>query len=168
MKKIILITAGLMALGFVAAQAGTFAAIDPAHPQTSVGVFNDFKGHYDGGAVVVLISQKSQTQDLLAYIINGWAPLTLGGTTGRGLGGPSVALGTGFNVIPAARTLALVAWESLAGKGDISLHMTTPAAASAETPSAELFIGPQYSWVFDSLKKSHACPTLYIGASIKF
>jgi hypothetical protein len=163
MKKIIL---AVMVLGIGGqVKAGYFQPINIAHPLTSIGFVNDFHGGMAPGAVVTIINHAPVATDLLGAVIEGWSPLTLGGTSGQGLGGPSVSLGTGFNVVPAALATGVVVLDSLIG--------VSPAAALA-TPldpghsTVTLFVGPQVSWVWHSLQHSVVEITLFIGPKIQF
>lgn len=156
----------LVCLAFApAARAGRFALFDPAAPQTSAGTFisMDGTGSAAGLAVAAVTYRAKASNNVLAAFVNGWVPLTLGGTIGAGLGGPSVAAGSGLNLLPAARAGLLGAIGALAKPG--ALASLREALRAQDSPVA-LFVGPQYNLVFTSPGRCYGKPTWFIGASI--
>ena len=157
MKKIIFITAGLLALGFAAAQASGFALIDAKHPQIITGVFTDLKGHSDGGASLALVTHSE------------WVPVAIGGSLGRGLGGPSVALGTSVNVLPVIQAAAWIGIDALFPGSEKFANLKSliyPADTSA--PDIKMSFGPHFSYVFNDGLKGKGMITLFYGAAWKF
>jgi hypothetical protein len=166
MKKIMEISAVLLGLVMNCSAGNYFKTIDFSHPITSVGVINDFHGHYDGAGVVSIFYHQPDTTDMLAKLIDGWTPLTLGGSAGRGLGGPAILVGSGFNLLPLGQGLIKALISSLDSGNASQISLGNP--AGDETPSAEIFIGPQEAWIFNSLTKSRLAATFFISTTIKF
>ena len=152
----------------MSAMASNFALIDPDKPQTSAGIYTDMEnGNSAAGANVALITHSyTSTTNVVASVLDGWTPLNLGGTVGDGLGGPSIALGTGLNLLPATRTtianiLTLVAPNSLSGLKS-ALTVTN---SDDNYKTVKLFAGPSANLVFTSLKSCKLIPTFYFGAT---
>ncbi len=145
-----------------------FRAIDPAHPQTSLGLFSDYKGHSATGGVLALVTHSPVDGCLIPSICEGWAPLTVGGTLGAGLGGRSVSFGSGLNMLPAGKATALTILNAVSSDSQFSNLKTILAPPKTTTPDLSLFVGPQLSWVFKSLKESKIIPTLFAGGTLLF
>ena len=162
MKKIILVTAVLFGIGFAAgmAQASTFALINPNHPQVVTGAFTDLKGHTDAGGAVALVTVAGNP-----YLV----PLDLGGSLGRALGGPSVAVGASANLAPAvlgALWLGLDALFPDPAKFQNLKSILQPATPG--TPDISVSFGPHYSYIFDNGLKGRGTWTLFYGAAWTF
>jgi hypothetical protein len=163
MKKILIAVALCLAAGAV--QARDFGLLDLAAPQTSAGTFisMDGTGSAAGITVAVVTHKAPASNNVLAAFVSGWVPLTLGGTMGAGLGGPSVAAGTGLNLLPAARAGLLGVIGGLAKPG--ALASLREALQAQDSPVA-LFVGPQYNLVFTAPNRCYGKPTWFIGASV--
>ena len=163
MKKILIAAALCLAAG--GAQAGQFGLLDLAAPQTSVGTFisMDGSGSAAGLAVAAVTYKAPASNNVLAAFVSGWVPLTLGGTMGAGLGGPSMAAGTGLNLLPAARAGLLAVISSLAQPGALA---SLQGALHAQDSPVALFVGPQYNLVFTAPDKCYGKPTWFIAASV--
>jgi hypothetical protein len=163
MRTILLLiaTAVLTALTAPAADAASFKLLDPGNPQMVAGVYNDLRGHQDGGGALALITQKSGAID--------WTPLVIGGTLGQGLGGPSVALGTTANLLPDVKAGLLAGvralWPDPVKFANIKAVLAPPAPG---TPDAVMSIGPNVSYVFYDGLKGRLTFTLFVGAAWKF
>lgn len=156
----------LLCLAFApASHAGKFSLFDPAAPQTSAGTFvsMDGTGSAAGVAVAAVLYKAPPSNNVFSAFVNGWVPLTVGGTIGAGLGGPSIAAGTGLNLLPAARAGLLGAIGALAKPG--SLSSLQEALRAQDSPLA-LFVGPQYNLIFTSPSRCYGKPTWFIGASV--
>lgn len=165
MKKILAI--GLLAVMASGAYAVDFGLVKLSAPQTSAGTFISMsKETSAAGATLTIITHKKIASDnIFSSLISGWAPLTLGGTIGSGLGGPSIAGGTGVNLLPASQASLLGLLNLLSGDSSLT-SLKNALSAKAGSGAASLFIGPQYNLVFESLKKCHTEPTWFIGANI--
>lgn len=148
-----------------AAHAGRFSLFDPAAPQTSAGTFisMDGSGSAAGLAVAAVIYRAPASSNVFSALGNGWVPVTAGGTIGAGLGGPSIALGTGLNLLPAARAGLLGVIGALARPGALA---SLQEALRAQDGPLALFVGPQYNLVFTSPSRCFGKPTWFIGASV--
>ena len=148
-----------------AARAGSFALLNPAALQTSAGTFISMDGTGSAvGLTAAAITYKAPvSNNVLSAFVSGWVPLTLGGTVGAGLGGPSVAIGSGLSLLPAARAGLLAAIGALSKPG--ALASLQGALQSQDSPVA-LFVGPQYNLVFTSPSRCFGKPTWFIGASV--
>ena len=158
MKKILVIWFGLMALGFTAAVAGGFKLINPAHPQIATGVFSDFKGRTDAGGALALVT----------YAPAEWVPLSIGGTLGSGLGGPSVGLGTSFNFLPTTKAAVLAILNDITKDGQYTNLKDVFKPAIVGTSDIKMSFGPAYSLVFYNGLKSRGVWLLFTGAEWKF
>lgn len=164
MKKILIAVAILFYAGAPARAAG-FGLFDPAAPQTSAGTFisMDGSGSAAGLTVAAVTYKAPASNNVLSAFVSGWVPLTLGGTMGAGLGGPSMAAGTGLNLLPAARAGLLAAIGALARPGALA---SLQGALQAQDSPVALFMGPQYNLVFMAPDKCYGKPTWFIGASV--
>ena len=167
-KKVILIVADAMLIGSLAAQvvkAADFKLIDIKAPQTSVGTFIDAKsGSSAAGGLVALVTHKDRLDNtMLAALARGWVPLTIGGTLGQGLGGPSLAMGTGINLFPAAQASLYGLVNAVSGSDQLT---GLKVALAASPTTACIFIGPQESLVVRSLNRMGTKLTWFFGASI--
>ena len=165
-KKVILIIADAMLVGSLVAQvvsAADFALIDLKAPQTSVGTFVDAKnGSSAAGGLVALVTHKDRLDNtMLAAFARGWVPLTIGGTMGQGLGGPSVAMGMGVNLFPIAQASLYSLINAVSNKDQLT---GLKVALSASPTNAVIFIGPQESLVFKSLNRMGTRLTWFVGA----
>ena len=173
MKNIL--TAVLMALS-APAFAGNINWLDITSPQTSAGSFTSMRdGSVAAGGVVGILEYNGEIRDeFVSSMLGGWTPLTLGGTAGKGLGGPSLSLGTGVNALPLARTTLLKVLNLVTE--DTELVGVKSALSNSTTSDVTMFVGPNMNLVLDSIKivdgnlriRSHGVPTLFIGAQIKW
>lgn len=163
MKKILI--AVMMVSMVSAARASSFALLDPAAPQTSAGTFTsmDGSGSAAGLAVAVITYKAPASNNVLKAFVHGWVPLTIGGTLGAGLGGPSVAAGMGVNLLPAAQAGLLGAISALARPGALA---SLQAALQAKDSPVAVFVGPQFNLIFTAPDKSFGKPTWFVGASV--
>ena len=166
-KGMLMILAGLAILvaGVVTARAGNFGLLDLKAPQTSAGTFisMDGTGSAAGALVAVVTYRVPVSNNVFAAIGNGWVPMTIGGTIGAGLGGPSVSIGTGLNLLPTARAGLLGLIGAFSGPG--ALASLKGALQASDSPVA-LFVGPQYNVIFTATNKCHSVPTWFVGANI--
>jgi len=155
MKKTMLV----LALVFIASQAkaSKIELIDIYHPQIVTGVFTDMKGHSDAGAAVALLTYGN------------WCPLAGGGTIGKGLGGPSVSLGTSLNLLPATQALFSGILEILYPDpykfANLKAIIAPPETG---TPDISMSFGPNWSYVFYDGIKGRFMTTWFYGAAWKF
>lgn len=162
MKKVIL--AAVMMFSVEAVRAADFALIDLKAPVTSVGSFIDSQnGNAAAGGLVAVVTHKQQGLGVIDALISGWTPVTLGGTLGAGLGGPSVAMGTGVNLFPAAQSTLFELVKAISKDGQLN---GLKVALSPSAPSATIFIGPQESLIFKNLNHYGTRLTWFVGASI--
>ncbi len=166
-RGILMVMTGLVLLvaGLVTAQAADFAFIDLKAPKTSVGTFIDAKnGSSAAGGLVAVVTHKDRLDNtMLAALVRGWVPLTIGGTIGRGLGGPSVAMGTGINLFPVMQASLYSLVNAVAGEDQLN---GLKIALAASPTNATIFIGPQESLIMRSLNKAGTSFTWFVGASI--
>jgi hypothetical protein len=165
MKKILI--AGLLIVMASGAYASDFGLVKLSAPQTSAGTFISMsKDTSAAGATLTIITHKAiPSNNILSSLISGWAPLTLGGTIGSGLGGPSIAGGTGINLLPASQASLLGLLKLLSEDGSLTT-LKNALTAKPAGGATSLFIGPQYNLVFETLRKCHTEPTWFIGANI--
>lgn len=167
-NKIILVVADAFLVGSLAAsvaQAKDFAFIDLKAPQTSVGSFIDAKsGSSAAGGLVALVTYKDNLDNtMLAAFARGWTPLTIGGTLGQGLGGPSLAMGTGINLFPVAQATLYNLVSAVSGRDQL---MGLKVALASSAPSATVFVGPQESLIVRGLNKMQTKLTWFVGAKL--
>ena len=160
--KLIKIAAVLWLVGFAVgkANAGSLSLIAPSHPQIVTGAFTDLKGHTDAGAAVALVTVKGNP-----YLV----PLDLGGSLGRALGGPSVAIGASANLAPAVLGALWLGLDSLfpdPAKFANLKSVLTPATTG--TPDISVSFGPHYSYVFNNGLKGRGEWTLFYGCAWTF
>lgn len=161
-KSIIQIAVGmaLMACGVVTAKAGSLSLIDPQHPQIVTGAFTDLKGHTDAGGAVALVTVSGNP-----YLV----PLDLGGSLGRALGGPSVAVGMSANLAPAVLGALRLGLDSLFPDPDKFQNLKSVLMpATPGTPDITVSFGPHYSYVFNDGLKGKGIWTLFYGAAWTF
>ena len=165
MRKILI--AVIIAAAAGSARAADFGLFDPKAPQTSAGTFfsMDGTGSAAGLAVAAVTYKAPASNNILSAFVHGWVPLTIGGTLGAGLGGPSVAVGTGVNLLPAAQAGLLAAVSALSSPGGLS--SLKGALQASESPVA-LFVGPQLNLIFTAPNRSFGKPTWFVGASVKW
>ena len=161
MKKIIAVTLFLFAVGVMVgmARASDFALVNPAHPFIVTGFFTDLKGHTDGGAAVSLVTFKP---------IPGWSVLDAGGSMGRALGGPSVALGGSYNVIPDVKAGVLAGIDALYPNPSQFANLKSILSSPVGSPDITMTFGPHYSYVFNNGLKGKGMLTLFYGAAWNF
>jgi hypothetical protein len=162
MKKITILAVLLFSFGFAygLAQAGSLSIINPQHPQIVTGAFTDLKGHTDAGGAVALLTIAGNP-----YLV----PLDLGGSLGRALGGPSVAIGASMNLAPAVQvaiSLGLLSLFPDPAKFANLKSLFMPATTG--TPDVSFSLGPHYSYVFDNGLKGRGMWTLFYGAAWTF
>lgn len=167
-NKLVLIVAAAMLISPLAAQmvkAADFAFIDIKAPQTSVGTFIDTKsGSSAAGGLIAVVTHKDKLDNtILAALARGWVPLTAGGTLGQGLGGPSLAMGTGINLFPVAQASLYSLVNAISNTDQLT---GLKVALSASSTNATIFVGPQESLVVRSLNKMGTKLTWFVGASI--
>lgn len=163
MKKLILVVV-MMVMAAPARAALQFGLVDFKHPQTSIGTFFDYKGHSDGGGVLALVLLQDEGKS------SPWVPLTIGGTMGQGLGGPSVSLGTGYNLLPGAKAVVWAILQFSTGLDDSKFKNIKELLAPPDLgkPDMDFFFGPQYSLVFTAPDRAKTVPTLFAGGTLKF
>jgi hypothetical protein len=144
-----------------------FQLIDLAHPQTSIGGFSAKDGQFAAGGVLALITHTAADKNKTS-LMDGWVPLDIGGTLGSGLGGPSIAIGSGLNLLPAGKAIGLLLLDAVT-KGDQFTNLKD-ALKPPNTGSVDLvpFIGPHYNIVFVTLTHVRLVPTWFIGGTLKF
>ena len=162
MKTLFKTWLALSLLGLAAgmANAASLALIDPKHPQIVTGAFTDLKGHTDAGGAVALLTIAGNP-----YLV----PLDLGGSLGRALGGPSVAIGASMNLAPAVQaaiSLGLLSLFPDPAKFANLKSLFMPATTG--TPDVSFSLGPHYSYVFDNGLKGKGEWTLFYGAAWTF
>ena len=163
MKKVI-IAVGLVISCAAIGKAADFALIDLKAPVTSVGSFIDSQnGNAAAGGLVAIVTHKQGGLGVIDALISGWTPITLGGTLGAGLGGPSVAMGTGVNLFPAAQATLFELVKAISKDGQLN---GLKVALSPSAPSAMIFIGPQESLIFKNINHYGTRLTWFVGASI--
>jgi hypothetical protein len=74
-----------------------------------------------------------------------------------------VAIGSGLNLLPAARAGLLAAIGALSKPGALA---SLQGALQAQDSPVALFVGPQYNLVFTSPGRCFGKPTWFIGASV--
>ena len=166
MKKAIM--AFVISMAFIAtAQAADFKLMDPSAPITAVGTFiRASNGSTAPGGILVLVSHKQKEVNFLTSVIKGWVPLTAGGSLGKGIGGPSVALGSGFNVVPGSKAALLAFINSISGSAE--LPGLKKALAPNEQSNVSMFVGVHESLIIHSLQKYGTCLTYFVGPTILF
>jgi hypothetical protein len=167
MKKLTIVVL-LMMMWCQVQAAPYFRLMDPAHPQTSAGAFFDLKGHSDGGAILALITHAPADGCLIPAVCDGWAPLAIGGTMGQGLGGPSLAIGSSFNMLPITKAGLLALINAITNKSQFSNIKELLAPPALGLPDLAICIGPQYSLVIESLNRMKMVPTIFAGGTLKF
>ena len=164
-KGIVELAVGLTLLmaAVVSAQASMFQFIDVKRPQTSAGVFNNYHGGSDAGGVLALITPTSKAPEILS----GFVPLDIGGTIGKGLGGPSVALGMGLNVFPVSKTVLRTILNALTSADQFTNVKEAIAPANLGSVDLVPFIGPHENFIF---KSGHIIldSTFFVGGTLKF
>ncbi len=166
MKKIIMFTAVMTMAGIVNAEP-VFRLMDLAHPQTSAGVFSARDGHFATGGVLAVVLHPPRTSEAIA-VLDGWVPLDIGGSIGGGFDGPSLALGTGVNLLPSSKAVILTLLDALTK--DDQFTNIKDALNPPRTGSVDLvpFIGPHYNLVFITLTHAYLLQTWFIGGTLKF
>lgn len=167
-KLVVLVVSEMVMLGGMLPQlkASDFAPIDLKAPQTSMGTFFEGSGESSSaGGLVALVTLKNTNLDntVLGSISRSWVPLTIGGTMGRGLGGPSIAMGTGMNLLPVAQATLYSLLNALSSPGQLN---GLKVALAASPTAASLFVGPQESLIFRSPSKMQTKLTWFAGVSI--
>ena len=160
MKKIITTAAILWLAGFAGgaiANAGGFALFDPAHPEIVTGAFTDLKGHTDAGVSLGLITYSE------------WCPLAIGGSLGRSLGGPSVAIGTSVNLLPVIQAAAWLGIDALWPDSEKFKNLKALIyPAETGTPDIKMSFGPHFIYVFNDGLHGKGMWTLFYGAAWHF
>ena len=160
MKKILLVLA-LLGAAAGAARAADFALIDPQHPKIVTGAFTDLKGHNDGGVTIALVRSLAAP---------GWVPVDGGGSLGRALGGPSLSLGTSYNVMPELKGFMSAGLNALypdPAKFANFKGLLDPPAPGA-TPDITFSMAPHWSYVFYRGLKGKGIVTLFYGGAWAF
>ena len=164
MKRVILSLVLVMLAGV--ARAADFSFIKLNAPVTAVGTFiKASDASVAPGGVVGIILHKQAGTDFLSSLASGWIPLTAGGTLGKGLGGPSVALGTGLNFVPAGKATLLGLIDSISSPNQLP---GLKAALASGQSNVTMFMGVYESLVFQSLHRYGTCVTWFVGPSIAF
>jgi hypothetical protein len=140
--------------------AGEFKLIDPSNPIVTTGVYNDLKGHQDGGGALAIITYKGVIEAV---------PLNIGGTLGKGLGGPSLAAGASINLLPQVKAGSLMILTALYPDPDkfknLKAILSPPPAGK---PDITMSFGPNVSYVLYDGVKGKALFTVFIGAEWRF
>lgn len=135
--------------------------LDPAHPQIVVGVYDNLKGGKDAGSSLAILTYKAAGVELV--------PLCVGTTLGRGLGGPSVALGASANLLPPVKAgfrLILTALYPDSGKfANLKAILAPPTAGQ---PDIVMSIGPNASYVLYDGLHGKTLFTVFYGAQWKW
>ena len=164
--KNLLISAILVVGMGATVMASNFHFLDIKAPVTSVGTFIDAKaGSSAAGGTIGLITYKSVPAGLLDAVINAWEPVTLGGTLGNGAFGPSVAMGTGVNLLPIAQASLYSLVNGISKDGQLN---GLKIALSPSAPSATIFIGPMEALTFKDISHCATHLTWFLGASISW
>jgi hypothetical protein len=150
----------LFGVCLIASMVGNIKAVqfmDLNHPQVVTGIYDDTKGHSDGGAALALVTHGN------------WCPLAIGGSLGNGLGGPSLGLGTSLNLLPAMQVLAGGILEILypAPEKFSNLKVILSAPATG-TPDISMSFGPHWLYVLNDGFKGKGMLVLFYGAAWKF
>lgn len=167
MKKVLLIVAVCFMVD--TAQAGYFRRMDIKHPQTSAGAFFDLQGHSDAGVSLALITHNTVDGCIIPGVCLDWTPLAIGGTLGRSLGGPSIAIGTSANMLPVLEKGLLQVVNAvfpLPSSCVVLKKMLSPSVAGA--PDISIAIGPHWSYVLTNGLQGKGMVTLFSGAAWKF
>ena len=134
-----------------------FKFIDLQHPQVITGVFTDMKGNSDGGVALAIVTYSN------------WCPVAIGGSMGRSLGGPSIAIGTSMNLLPSmqviARTLLDVLYPDPVKFQNLKSIVTPPIPGK---PDVSMSFGPHWSYVLNHGTKGKGMVTWFYGASWAF
>ena len=163
MKKLIMFAVSLFLLGFAygMAQASDFALIDPVHPRIITGAYTDMRGHTDGGIAIALVR---------SLTVPGWVPVSGGGSLGRALGGPSIALGTSYNFTPELKALASAGISALypdPAKFANLKELLGPPAPGA-TPDLTISLAVHWSYIFTHGLKGKGIVTVFYGPAFTF
>jgi len=169
LELLVMLTVIMMLCAYApSAFASDFGLIKLSAPQVSAGIFTamDGSGSAAGTTVAVVTHKAISSDNILASVIEGWVPLSAGGTTGAGLGGPSISLGSGVNMLPATRT-TLLALANFIAPNSLDGIKSALTASSSESPITA-FVGPNLNLVFTSLTKLHTKGTVFYGAKFAF
>ncbi len=165
MKNLIISTILVTSMG-VPVMASNFHFIDVKAPVTSIGTFIDAKaGSSAAGGTIGLVTYKSVPMGILGAVINAWEPISLGGTLGNGAFGPSVAMGTGVNLLPIAQASLYSLINGISKEGQLN---GLKIALAPSAPSATIFVGPMEALTFKDISHCATHLTWFLGASISW
>lgn len=143
------------------AEAGQFKLVDPANPVIVVGVYDNLRGNSDAGGALAIITYKAGSVELV--------PLSAGATLGRGLGGPSVAIGASANLLPPVkagfRLILAALYPDPAKFANLKAILSPPQHG---VPDVTVSMGPHYSYVLYKGIKGRGMATLFYGAKWSF
>ena len=142
-------------------QAGQFKLIDLHNPVVATGVYNDLKGHQDAGGALAIVTYKGVVEAV---------PLSIGGTLGQGLGGPSVAAGASVNLLLATKAGTLMILTALYPDPDkfanLKAILSPPPPGQ---PDITMSFGPNVSYVITGPGvEGKAMFTIFAGAEWRF
>ena len=167
-KAIVAATLGLYLLGAMAAmaRASDFAFIKTSAPEALAGTFfaKDGSGSSAGGAVAIVTHKIIPSNNIISSIVTGWIPVDLGGSIGGGLGKASMDVGSCLNLLPAAKASLYGLVNTLSPNGAPGLKSALTASAGGD--SNLFFIGPQFSWQFESFTRSHTDWVWFAGVHV--
>ena len=156
MKKIII---NLVLCFLPVMAAAQMQVINPLHPIIVTGVFSDMRGHSDGGSALALLTMPQYD----------FVPLAIGSTIGQGLGGPSVALGMGFNLLPDIKFMGLFfvncLWPQPEKFSNLKGMLAPPEDGKVDVVMS---LGPNYNLVFFDGLRTKGLVTLFYGAKWQF
>jgi hypothetical protein len=157
MKNLIFSLLVVFAAGSV--KAADFVVLDVNHPAFVTGAFTDLKGHSDAGGALALLTYGP---------IPGWVVFDLGGSLGRALGGPSVAFGGSYNLLPDVKATSLALLSVLYPDASKFANLKSILSSPVSTPDITMSFGPHYSYVFNDGLKGKGMITLFYGAAWNF
>ena len=167
MKKIMI--GMVMMIGMSAYMyASDFSFIDVKQPQVSAGKFYSLDGGSDGGWLLSIILHKNIPQEnMLSALITGWTPLEAGMSLGRGLGGPSVSVGTSLNLMPLAQTGLLKFLDSITSPDSLS-GLKSDLKINSDN-AVNLVGGFNYAMIYNSDNKTVKLkPLVFLGLTVNF
>jgi len=140
----------------VAAKEPYFKFIDPEHPRYTTGIFDDLKGHSDFGGTLAILTHDGPME---------WTPLTIGGTAGRGLGGPSLALGSSINLLPQVKSVALKVVKAIWPGDKFNNLKTILSPPKPGQVDITMVAAPHVNLVFYDGIKTRAATTMFYGVA---
>ena len=117
------------------------------------------------GGALGLVSYKGVTPGTVGSgLINGWIPVTIGGTIGGSLGKASISIGTAFNLVPAFGATILELSQALSPDSEFTAVLSQ---GSSEKSDWTFFFGPQESLIAKSTKKIGTKVSWFLGVIVK-